>query len=166
MASFSINSAAVANTGAECANSGKTTSRTGKNGAAPATAESIIDSIRSVFARIALRSIGFGRSVWQQAAEYLMCSIKQFSTYPQITQISQRKKSNGPVEASRLLSDSFPVCVICVICGLSSKYYCVDQRDCRRDHASIVFVEISPTGRGQRILFGPLIRVTAHAMER
>ena len=68
-ASFSSSSATVTKTGAACANSGKTTSRTGRNGAAPATAESIIDSMRSVFARICPRSIGFGRSVWQAAAE-------------------------------------------------------------------------------------------------
>ena len=68
-ASFSSSSAADANTGAACANSGKTTRRTGRNGALPATAESIIDSMRSVFARICRRSIGFGRSVWQAAAE-------------------------------------------------------------------------------------------------
>src|SRR4029078_11677304 len=66
---------AVSNTGAECANSGKTISRTGRKGAAPATAESIIESMRSVFARIALRSIGFSMSVWQHATEYLICSI-------------------------------------------------------------------------------------------
>src|SRR5437868_15174474 len=76
MASLLRSSSAVSNTGAECANSGKTTSLTGRNGAAPATAESIIESMRSVFARIALRSIGFGMSVWQQATEYLICSIK------------------------------------------------------------------------------------------
>jgi hypothetical protein len=28
--------------------------------------------MRSVFARICLRSIGFARSVWQQATEYLI----------------------------------------------------------------------------------------------
>ena len=67
-ASFSSSSAAVANTGAACANSGKTTSRTGRNGAAPAIAWSIIHSMRSVFARIWARSIGFGRSVWHAAA--------------------------------------------------------------------------------------------------
>jgi len=48
------------------------------NGAAPATAESIIDSMRSVLPRIARRSRGFGRSVWQAAAEYRMCSILVF----------------------------------------------------------------------------------------
>ena len=51
-ASLSSSSATVAKTGAACANSGNTTSRTGRNGALPATAESIIDSMRSVFARI------------------------------------------------------------------------------------------------------------------
>ena len=40
----------VAKTGAAWANSGNTTRRTGRNGAAPASAESIIDSMRSVFA--------------------------------------------------------------------------------------------------------------------
>src|SRR6267142_6234486 len=75
MASLSINSAADGKTGAAWANSGKTTRRTGRNGAAPATAESIIESMRSVFARIARRSNGLGRSVWQAATEYLMCSI-------------------------------------------------------------------------------------------
>jgi len=38
-------------------------SLTGRNGALPVSAESIIDSIRSVFARIADRSIGLVRSV-------------------------------------------------------------------------------------------------------
>src|SRR5213079_399014 len=56
-----------------------TTRRTGRNGAAPAAAESIIESMRSVFARIAWRSIGFVMSVWQQATEYLMCSMIQRS---------------------------------------------------------------------------------------
>ena len=60
-ASLSSSSATVANTGAACANSGNTTSRTGRNGALPATAESIIDSMRSVFARICRRSSGFGK---------------------------------------------------------------------------------------------------------
>src|SRR5438093_12444855 len=87
-ASFSSSSFAVSKTGAECANSGKTTSRTGRNGAAPATAESIIESMRSVFARIDFRSIGLGISVWQHATEYLMCSIGN-PDYPQITQITQ-----------------------------------------------------------------------------
>src|SRR5438128_2243790 len=32
--------------------------------------------MRSVFARIVFRSIGFGMSVWQHATEYLICSIK------------------------------------------------------------------------------------------
>jgi hypothetical protein len=68
-ASFSRSSARVGYTGAAWANSGKTTRRTGRNGAAPATAESIIDTIRSVFAFISARPIGFGRSVWQAAAE-------------------------------------------------------------------------------------------------
>ena len=40
----------VAKTGAACANSGKTTRRTGRNGARPDQRESIIDSMRSVFA--------------------------------------------------------------------------------------------------------------------
>ena len=65
----------VAKIGAACANSGKTTSRTGRNGALPATAESIIDSIRSVLLRIAARSIGLTRSVWQAAAAYRRRSI-------------------------------------------------------------------------------------------
>ncbi len=56
----SSSSATVAKTGAACANSGNTTSRTGRNGALPATAASIIASMRSVFARICARSIGFG----------------------------------------------------------------------------------------------------------
>jgi hypothetical protein len=34
-----------------------------------------------VFARIALRSIGFGMSVWQHATEYLMCSIFNLKIY-------------------------------------------------------------------------------------
>ncbi len=68
-ASFSISSATVTKKGAACANSGNPSSRTGRNGAAPATAESIMDSMRSVLPRICPRSIGFGRSVWQQAAE-------------------------------------------------------------------------------------------------
>ena len=62
----------VGYTGAACANSGNTTSRTGRNGALPATAESIIDSMRSVFARICARSSGLARSVWQAAAAYRM----------------------------------------------------------------------------------------------
>ena len=45
-----------------------TTSLTGRNGALPATAESIIDSIRSVLVPICRRSIGLGKSVWQAAA--------------------------------------------------------------------------------------------------
>ena len=53
------------NTGAACANSGKTTRRTGRNGALPATAESIIDSMRSVFPHLA-RSSGLAQSVWQR----------------------------------------------------------------------------------------------------
>ena len=68
-ASRSCSSATVTYTGAACANSGKATSLTGRNGAAPATAESIIDSMRSVFPRIWSRPVGLGRSVWQQAAE-------------------------------------------------------------------------------------------------
>ncbi len=68
-ASFSSSSFNVGKTGAACANSGKTTSRTGRNGAAPATAESINDSIRSVLRRISRRSKGFGMSVWQAATE-------------------------------------------------------------------------------------------------
>ena len=51
-ASLSRSSLTVAKTGAACANSGNTTSRTGRNGALPATADSIIASIRSVFWRI------------------------------------------------------------------------------------------------------------------
>jgi hypothetical protein len=57
----------VGKTGAACANSGNTTRRTGRNGALPATAASIIASIRSVFERICRRSIGLGMSVWQAA---------------------------------------------------------------------------------------------------
>ena len=76
MASFSMSSLAVSKTGAECANSGKTIRRTGRKGAAPATAESIIERMRSVFARIARRSSGFAKSVWQAATEYLMCSMR------------------------------------------------------------------------------------------
>ena len=72
MASLSINSFAVSKTGAAWANSGKTIRRTGRNGAAPAIAESIIESMRSVLFRIARRSSGLGRSVWQHATEYLM----------------------------------------------------------------------------------------------
>jgi hypothetical protein len=62
------NSPTVANTGAACANSGNTMRRTGRNGALPSTADWIIESIRSVLLRIAARSDGFGRSVWQAAA--------------------------------------------------------------------------------------------------
>jgi hypothetical protein len=62
-ASFSISSATVGSIGAACANSGKTTSRTGKKGALPATAESIMESMRPVLARIWRRSNGFGMSV-------------------------------------------------------------------------------------------------------
>src|SRR5688500_7424407 len=75
MASLSINSPTVMKTGAACANSGKTTRRTGRNGAAPATAESIIDSRHSVFERIERRSRVLGKSVWQAAAEYRMSDI-------------------------------------------------------------------------------------------
>jgi hypothetical protein len=75
-ASFFINSSAVGKTGAACANSGKTTNLTGKKGALPATAESIIERMRSVLRRISRRSTGFGWSVWQAAAEYLMWCIK------------------------------------------------------------------------------------------
>ena len=67
-ASFSISSATVANTGAACANSGNTISRTGRNGALPPTAASIIASIRSVLTRICARSIGLAKSVWHAAA--------------------------------------------------------------------------------------------------
>src|SRR5262249_27658899 len=74
-ASLSRSSSSVSNTGAECANSGKTTRRTGKNGAAPPTAESIIDKMRSVFGRIWRRSTGFAKSVWHAATEYLISSI-------------------------------------------------------------------------------------------
>jgi hypothetical protein len=66
---LSSSSFTVAKMGAACANSGKTTRRTGRKGAAPATAESIMESMRSVFARIWARSMGLGRSVWQAAAE-------------------------------------------------------------------------------------------------
>jgi len=40
-----------------------------RNGALPATAESIMCSMRSVLTRICRRSSGFGMSVWQAAAE-------------------------------------------------------------------------------------------------
>src|ERR1044071_3732312 len=97
MASLSINSFAVSNTGAECANSGNTTSRTGRNGAAPATAESFIESMRSVFARIAWRSIGFGMSVWQHATEYLMWSIFTLDLSTDYTDFTDRKKFPGEI---------------------------------------------------------------------
>jgi hypothetical protein len=45
-----------ANTGAACANSGKTSNLTGRNSTAPAIAESIIETILSVLRRISLRA--------------------------------------------------------------------------------------------------------------
>jgi hypothetical protein len=76
-ASFSRSSASVGKTGAAWPNSGNTTSRTGRNGAAPASALSIIDSIRSVLAFIPARSIGFGWSVWHAAAEYRITALSR-----------------------------------------------------------------------------------------
>ena len=56
-------------TGAAWENSGNTTSRTGRKGAAPARAESTMESMRSVLPFISFRPRGFGSSVWQAAAE-------------------------------------------------------------------------------------------------
>src|SRR6266705_3011528 len=97
MASLLRSSSAVSKTGAECANSGNIMSRTGRNGAAPATAESIIESMRSVLARIALRSIGFGISVWQHATEYLICSIFTFGFIHRLRRFSQIGKWNARI---------------------------------------------------------------------
>src|SRR6266446_1839387 len=47
--------------------------------------------MRSVFARIAFRSIGFGMSVWQQATEYLMCSISNSQLSADYADYTDRK---------------------------------------------------------------------------
>lgn len=60
---FLINSFAFSKTGVQCANSGNTTNFTGRKGALPATAESIIEMIRSVFFRISPRFVGLSKSV-------------------------------------------------------------------------------------------------------
>src|SRR5258706_5534801 len=163
IASLSINSAAVSKTGAEWANSGKTTSRTGKNGAAPATAESIIESIRSVFARIAFRSTGFGRSVWQQATEYLICSIETLPWSADILVGGSRASCPPPTiedagkDAGRT-AGKMPAL-------LSPKDRRIDQRNRRGDHASIVLLKISQPCCSHRKSLRRLVRVTAHAMK-
>src|SRR5439155_23581706 len=88
---------------------------------APATAESIMASMRSVFARSAFRSIGFGMSVWQQATEYLMCSIRGFRLSADYANFTDRKIRDAWTDyLSGLLYNLFSSClisVICVICG-------------------------------------------------
>src|SRR5688500_11829446 len=89
-------SATDAYTGAACANSGNTTSRTGRNGALPATAESIIDSIRVVLAAMSDLVAGLGRSVWQAAAAYRMGVIGVFIAASKIAGHPPRAPPGGP----------------------------------------------------------------------
>src|SRR5438477_11403968 len=53
--------------------------------------------MRSVFARIAFRSIGFGMSVWQHATEYLMWSIKHFRLSADYADFTDRKIKEGQI---------------------------------------------------------------------
>src|SRR5207244_5493898 len=116
-------------------------------------------SMRSVFARIACRSIGFGMSVWQQATEYLMCSIRGFRLSANYADFADRKlKSAWTDQLSRLALNSFLLLPnqrnLCNL-RISPRQNRPNRRYRRSHDPRVVFLNISSPLGGQRIMFRP-----------